>query len=106
MGGGGGFDPISIIGNMVFGSVLGTMTRSQTGGDNSRAEAAAAEAELQAAEARRKADRKKTETVLLAKARQTERASQATQGGQAGSLGEPGAEFSSAASQLKARLGQ
>lgn len=106
MGGGGGFDPVSIIGNMVFGSVLGTITRSQTGGDSSRAEAAEAEAELQAAEARRRADRKKAETTLLAKARQAERASQTAQGGQAGSLGKPGTEITSAASQLKARLGQ
>lgn len=106
MGGGGGFDPVSLISNMVFGSVLGTMTRSQIDGDSSRAEAAAAEAELQAAEARRRADRKKAETALLAKARQAERASQTAQGGQADSLGEPATGISSAASQLKARLGQ
>ncbi len=106
MGGGGGFDPVSIIGNMVFGSVLGPLTRSQADGGSSRAEAAAAEAELQAAEARRRADRKKAETALLAKARQAERASQAAQGGQAESLGESAVNAASNASQLKARLGQ
>jgi len=104
MGGGGGFDPVSIIGSLVFGSVLGPMARqSESGGDGSAE--AAAEAELQAAEARRRADRKKAETTLLAKARQTERAAQANQGAQDESLGSPTAPVV-AASQLKARLGQ
>ncbi len=104
MGGGGGFDPVSIIGNMVFGSVLGTLTRNsaESGGDSSDA---SAEAELQAAEARRRADRKKAETALLAKVRQTERAAQSGQGAQDESLGSPAAPVV-AASQLKARLGQ
>lgn len=111
MGGGGGFDPVSIIGNMVFGSVLGPMVRNSAGGQTggSGADAAAAEAALQAAEARRRADRKKAETALLAKARQADRANQATQsgqGGQAESLGAPASAPDVAASQLKARLGQ
>jgi hypothetical protein len=105
MGGGGGFDPISIIGNMVFGSVLGPMARTSDSGGNDSAEAAA-EAEQQAAEARRKADRKKAETALLAKARQTERAAQAGQDAQNESLGTPAGTPVVAASLLKARLGQ
>lgn len=105
MGGGGGFDPVSIIGNMVFGSALGALTRNsaESGGDSSDA---SAEAELQAAEARRRADRKKAETALLAKARQAERASQVSQGAQDESLGASAATPVVAASQLKARLGQ
>jgi len=108
MGGGGGFDPVSIIGNMVFGSVLGPMVRNSAEGQNggSGADAAAAEAALQAAEARRRADRKKAETALLAKARQADRASQAAQSGQGESLGAPASAPDVAASQLKARLGQ
>lgn len=98
MGGGGGFDPISIIGSMIFGSALGQQT-TRTG----RAQTEDAEAALQAAEARRRADRKKEEAALLAKARQAERASQAAQA-TVESLGS--AAQATAESQLKARLGQ
>jgi len=117
MGGGGGFDPVSIIGNMVFGSVLGPMAQNAAGGRvQDTAAEASAEAEQQAAEARQKADRKKAEAALLAKARQAERANAANQDaaaaqdGAANSLGGNGAtdtaSASLAAGQLKARLGQ
>lgn len=101
MGGGGGFDPISIIGNMIFGSVLGPLGQQATRA--SQTDTQDAEAALQAAEARRRADRKKEESALLAKARQAERATKTAQAA-AVSLG--GAAPATEESQLKARLGQ
>ncbi|MDP2849217.1 MAG: hypothetical protein Q8O35_13665 [Humidesulfovibrio sp.] len=117
MGGGGGFNPISIIGNMIFGSVLGSLAggaESQRARD-AGADTAGAAAELQAAEARRQADRKKAEAALLAKARQADRANRANQGGQHGmssqtshaeTLGGAAGSPAVGESQLKARLGQ
>jgi hypothetical protein len=114
MGGGGGFDPVSIIGNMVFGSVLGSVAQDAAGSRAlDTAAAASAEAEQQAAEARQKADRKKAEAALLAKARQAERANAAQDDAQSGTTnslggasGVSGASASLTAGQLKARLGQ
>lgn len=113
MGGGGGFDPVSIIGNMVFGSVLGSVAQDAAGSRSQDTAAASAEAELQAAEARQKADRKKAEAALLAKARQAERANAAQDDAQngttnslGGASGVSGASASLTAGQLKARLGQ
>jgi len=101
MGGGGGFSPISIISDIVFGGIASSLLGGTptTGASTTVADTSAQEAALAEAEARRKADRKKTETSLLAKARQADRASQDTV---AASLGAP----SVATSGLKERLGQ
>ncbi len=103
MGGGGGINPIAVIGSMVFGQALSAVTGMATA--DSRASQAAetsAVADESAALARRKADRQKAEAALLTKARQAERADLASQDTRAESLGAP----SVAATQLKERLGQ
>jgi len=103
MGGGGGFSPISIISDIIFGAANGL-----SGGAHQAEPAAAtrtdddAAAEEQAAEARRKADRQKAEAALLDKARQSDRAERVSSDAAAETLGAPSVD----AAQLKARLGQ
>jgi hypothetical protein len=101
MGGGGGISPISIISDILFSSASGIM-----GGAQQRSGGAVAEttdtSAADEAEARQRADRKKAEAALLAKARQSDRAEQAGQDGVAETLGAP----TVAAAQLKERLGQ
>jgi len=105
MGGGGGLSPISIISDLVFGSALSALagTASQEAGTaTSSTTDTSAETAQEEAEARRKADRRKAEASLLAKARQADRAELAARDAVAETLGSP----TVAAVQLKARLGQ
>jgi len=105
MGGGGGINPLSVIGSMVFQSALGALagaTPTQTRASQATDDSASAAAEESAALARRKADRQKAEAALLTKARQADRTDLASQDSRAESLGAP----SVAANQLKERLGQ
>jgi len=102
MGGGGGFSPISIISDVLFGAAKGVLGGQVSSGSTAAVDTSAADAALEAAEARRKADRKKAESALLAKARQADRAEQAGQDKVAETLGAPNV----AAVQLKERLGQ
>ena len=100
MGGGGGFSPISIISDILFSSVAGALGAGvQSGGATSESTDTSA---VEEAEARRKADRKKAEASLLAKARQSDRAEQSNQDAVAETLGAPNV----ASVQLKQRLGQ
>lgn len=103
MGGGGGFSPISIISDIIFGAASGLSGGAHAGAQSTTAQVADdTAAEEQAAEARRKADRQKAEAALLSKARQSDRAEQAGRDAVAQTLGSPSVE----AAQLKARLGQ
>jgi len=104
MGGGGGLSPISIISDLVFGSALSALagTAAQEAGTTTSTTDTSDDAAQEEAEARRKADRRKAEASLLAKARQADRAELATRDAVAETLGSP----TVAAVQLKARLGQ
>jgi len=101
MGGGGGFSPISIISDVLFSAASGALG-GRVPSASATTDTSAADAALEAAEARRKSDRKKAETALLAKARQADRAEQAGLDAAAETLGAPNV----AAVQLKERLGQ
>lgn len=105
MGGGGGINPLSVIGSMVFQSALSALSGAsptQTRSSQTSEVSADTAADESAALARRKADRQKAEAALLTKARQADRADLASRDSQAQSLGAP----SVAAAQLKERLGQ
>jgi hypothetical protein len=103
MGGGGGLDPISVISSVVFGAVKAAATSGQSRAETTIvADDGSAEAELEAAEERRRAARKKTEAELLANARQAERAELASRDAQAQTLGAP----SVSGANLKEKLGQ
>jgi uncharacterized membrane protein len=105
MGGGGGSDPFSAIGSLVF-SAFQAASESGKGhaqaSNSAAADAASEQAAQEAAEERRRAARRKSEAELLANARQSERAAAASRDDAAQTLGAP----SVAAANLKEKLGQ
>lgn len=95
---GGGFDPVSALVGLVFTGAIEALSGSKSGSSD----ASLAQAKAVAAEARQRDARRKQEGELLAQARKTERARQATEDAQPESLGAPKV----AEAGLKARLGQ